>query len=384
MLQNVYGKHIKEQGQDCVGYFREQTQHYTIGIATAQTLRDHNRERKGAEWAANYHSEQMRNCELACDAAKVLLEQMQEHKDAQVIEEIAWKQVLEQHDAQHAARILWDRIGERKNEQETGACIKELKLEPKDELKACQELFLDPPWWTRIWVFQEVIHSGEVIVWFGNGYSVSFEELCGAYSHYKTWTFNLESVFSARGPVKDPSLLSPETSIQRCFNIWLASSGRIWDVRRSIVNLRTAAKAHPTPTDTHYPPKLAGLVKDYRNQQATNPRDMIFALKGMAASGSTGTEVEINYGISVRELYIQIARSFLKKVLNILLWIESPERPVLLHGAGLPSWVPDYQTKQTIFPRIQFGFQYHFRADGGFPPVAQEPRFRQAADDETL
>jgi hypothetical protein len=80
--------------------------------------------------------------------------------------------------------------------------------------------------------------------------------------------------------------------------------------------------------------------------------------------------------ISVRELYIQIARSFLKKVLNILLWIESPERPVLLHGAGLPSWVPDYQTKQTIFPRIQFGFQYHFRADGGFPPVAQEPRFR--------
>jgi hypothetical protein len=188
-------EHIKEQGQDCVGYFREQTQHYTIGIATAQTLRDHNRERKGAEWAANYHSEQMRNCELACDAAKILLEQMQEHKDAQVIEEIAWKQVLEQHDAQHAARILWDRIGERKNEQETGACIKELKLEPKDELKACQELFLDPSWWTRIWVLQEVIRSGEVIVWFGNGYSVSFGELCGAYSHYKTWTFILRVSF---------------------------------------------------------------------------------------------------------------------------------------------------------------------------------------------
>jgi hypothetical protein len=46
--------------------------------------------------------------------------------------------------------------------------------------------------------------------------------------------------------------------------------------------------------------------------------------------------------------------------------------------------VPDYQTKQTTFARIQAGFQYHFRADGDFPLVAQEPRFRQAADDETL
>jgi hypothetical protein len=382
-------EHIKELGQDCVGYFREQTQHYTMEIAAAQALQDHYREQKGAEWAANNCSEQMRKCELACDAVKVLLERMQGYKDAQVIEEIAWNQVLEQHDAQHAAGVLWDWIKEQKDKQETGVYIKELGLEHKDERKACQELFLDPPWWTRMWILQEVIHSAEVIVWFENGYSVSFEELCDAYSHYKTWTFNLEgprgiAAFSARDHVKDPPLFSPGASIQQHFNIWFANSGSVSDIRSGVKDLRSAAKGLPTPTNIQYPPKLAGLVMGYRNQQATDPRDMFFALKGMAASGSSGTEVGINYGISVRKLYTQIACSFLKKVLTILLWIESPERPVQLHGAGLPSWVPDYQTKQITFPRIQAGFQYHFCADKDFPPVAQEPRLRQATDDETL
>jgi len=380
-------EHIQELGQDCVGYFREQTQNYTMEIAALQTLWDHNRERWGAEWAAKWAAK-MRKCELVCDAVKILLERMQGQKDTQVVEEIVWKQVLEQHDAQHAAIILWDWIEERKDEQEAGVYIKELGLEHKDELKACQELFLDPPWWTRMWILQEVIHSAEVIVWFGNGYSVSFEELCDAYGHYKDWTRNLEGPrgiadFSARDLVKDPPPLSPEVSIQRSFYVWFASSGRS-DIRSSVKDLRSAAKGHPTPTNIRYPPELAGLVMGYRNQQATDPRDMFFALKGMAASGSSGTEVKIDYGISVRELYTQIARSFLKKVLTILLWVESPERPVQLHGAGLPSWVPDYQTKQTTFARIQAGFQYHFRADGDFPLVAQEPRFRQAADDETL
>lgn len=83
-------------------------------------------------------------------------------------------------------------------------------------------------------------------------------------------------------------------------------------------------------------------------------------------------------------LYTQVARSLLKKVLIILLWIESPQRPILYQGASLPSWVPDYQTKQSTFPELQFGFQGRFRADDSFPAVPQEPRFRQAADDETL
>jgi hypothetical protein len=375
-------EHIQEQRQNCVGYLREQAQYYTIGMTTAQSLRDQNRERKGAEWASNYHSEQMRNYELACDATKILLERMEAHKDAQVIEELAWKQVLEQHDALHAARILWDQVVEQKDGQEANDYIQELNLENEAGRKVCQELFLDPPWWTRMWILQEVIHSREVIVWFGNGYSVSFEEFCEAYSHFKGWSFNLETI-SARDPVKNPRL-SPQISIQQSFNIWFASSSNISDVRSSVMDLRIAAKAHPAPTNTQYPPPLAGLLKDYRHQQATDARDMIFALKGMAATGSSGTEVEINYGISVRELYTQIARIFLKKVLIILLWIESPERPVLQYGASLPSWVPDYQTKQTMFPRVQFGFQGRFRADDGFPAVAQEPRFRQAATDETL
>ncbi|MCJ1355227.1 MAG: hypothetical protein MMC33_005218 [Icmadophila ericetorum] len=61
------------------------------GRIVAKRLRDQYRERKEAEWLANYNLERMQHYELRIKAAKDLLERMQKHKDLQVIDETSWK-----------------------------------------------------------------------------------------------------------------------------------------------------------------------------------------------------------------------------------------------------------------------------------------------------
>ena len=56
------------------------------------------------------------------------------------------------------------------------------------------------------------------------------------------------------------------------------SGSPVSDIIISTIDLRIAAKAYPTPTDTQYLPNLEGFIMNYRNHQATDLRDMIFAL----------------------------------------------------------------------------------------------------------
>jgi len=121
-VEKCLWEHVKEHGQTCGEYFKGQVQLYTIN---AQSLRDKIREWQGPEWLVNYFSEQLLNSELACDAAKVLLERVDSYTNAELIEEVTWKQVLEQNDALLSARIIWDQIVEQKDNLEAGDYFQE-------------------------------------------------------------------------------------------------------------------------------------------------------------------------------------------------------------------------------------------------------------------
>jgi hypothetical protein len=54
---------------------------------------------------------------------------------------------------------------------------------------ACWSLFYERPWWTRMWVVQEVLHPGDVVVYLGQ-LQVELKELCVMYKRF--------SVFPAR------------------------------------------------------------------------------------------------------------------------------------------------------------------------------------------
>jgi hypothetical protein len=263
----------------------------------------------------------------------------------------------------------------------------------KEGPAACQSLFLDPPWWSRAWILQEVIHSGDVVVYFGNTEPVPIDDICDAYRYYEDWKLIHNEGYAARMArltrEEAPSHLLPSgnPNLQELYKSWIRSNLRTSDIRSLILDLRNAAKnpsaKDVTPYVAPFPPNLSGLLTKFRDQQATDARDLIYAYIGMAAPGSNGTGIAVDYLLSKKILYTRIARALLKNVLIILLWIESPNRPVEPHR-DLPSWVPDYTIKQMPIPRLQVRFHQSFDADLGFPPVDQEPRFQDAVDSEIL
>ena len=184
------------------------------------------------------------------------------------------------------------------------------------------------------------------MVLLGQGDSISLEELLNAYSQWKTWKLLQrphKQVLANMRALQDPSHAFHPIRVteQGWYNYVFATAGHDTDLRSRLVDLRAAAKAAPTPTDTLYPVNLSGLVMNFRDQEATNARDMLYALLGMAAPGSAGADITIDYRVSIRALYTAAARAFLRKVLLVLLMVESSERPIAVDG-DLPSWVPDY------------------------------------------
>jgi hypothetical protein len=108
---------------------------------------------------------------------------------------------------------------------------------------------------------------------------------------------------------------------------------------------------------------LAELLRMFRGQQASDPRDKVYAFIGMA-SDSCG--IPIDYKCSKRAVYIRTARSLRlhSGLLSVLLAVESPDRPVA-SGPVLPSWVPDWTTKQMLVPRFIEELASEFSANRG-------------------
>jgi Heterokaryon incompatibility protein (HET) len=303
-----------------------------------------------------------------------------------------WDQVQESQNCRQAARYLWEKMDEETEQAIASQRVNEMRKDYKAEDETCQTLFINASWWKRIWILQEVIHSGKVLVLLSREDTVTFEELLAAYDSWNKWhmlhkgksAFTPEYVLAQAQPGSNFGLQPIGPTEQDWYDFQFNDPLHFLGSKSHLTDLRAAAKVFPTPTKTTYPLNLAGLIMNFRDHNATDPRDMLYALLGMAAPGSNGSDLVVDYRTSVREVYTIVARKLMKAVLILLLWIESPERPITAHGE-LPSWVPDYRTKQRAFPRTQVTLHRRFSADAGFsPPAEMEPRFRQAADEKTL
>jgi hypothetical protein len=85
--------------------------------------------------------------------------------------------------------------------------------------------------------------------------------------------------------------------------------------------------------------RLADLLPTLRNLAATNPRDKLYALIPTSLDGAE--LLDVDYGLTVEEVYANAAVSFIQKHrnLDILGHCTKPEKGSQL---VLPSWVPDW------------------------------------------
>ena len=199
--------------------------------------------------------------------------------------------------------------------------------------------FLKRPWFERLWIVQEVIMaSGEMILLCGNS-SIAWDTLAKVVATIETNGLSrliLQSINEGADPIAPAGLLNTA-----CVH--------------AMKNMRKMQQ----PLDLQF-----ALIYCLRFK-ATDPRDKIFALLGVATDAGNPV-LHPNYEAPVREVFTQSSRYMMiaNKSLRIL------------HIAGigwsrqitdLPSWVPDWSAPQrvTIFGDMADNAAY--RASASLP-----------------
>ncbi|KAH8590700.1 hypothetical protein B0O99DRAFT_691259 [Bisporella sp. PMI_857] len=146
---------------------------------------------------------------------------------------------------------------------------------------------------------------------------------------------------------------------------WLRTAGYTTDVIAETLSLRSKAANFSRKDIIKYPPPFPALIMSFRDQDATDFHDKVYAFYGMALKEYA---IPVDYNMSKRKLYTRVARSLFRRVLIPLLWVESHNRPVTSTG-DIPSWVPDYTIKQGFIPRSYVSTHTNFYADKAFTSI---------------
>jgi hypothetical protein len=182
--------------------------------------------------------------------------------------------------------------------------------------KALAKLFARP-WWERVWVRQEVAVANEVTVHCGNE-SCSFQAL-GVALHILC-TMDEELGFRA---IKDESASGSNSNV-----LGTTAYNKAYILTEYRLNFGLRPKRRYKD--------LLSLILHTRECQATDPRDKVFSVLGLADSNYWGLKAD--YRLSITETFIAVARSLIskKQSLDVLSASQNPER-----RNGLPSWVPN-------------------------------------------
>jgi len=167
-------------------------------------------------------------------------------------------------------------------------------------------LILNPDWFRRMWVVQELGTANSVFIQCGRC-SVTWTDFLHAvcYLHYTTCSH----------PVKD---ISRVTGLEQIHAAWKKGNR----------------------------PPLQDLMRECCHRRATNPRDKIYALLGLMGD-SMNDCLRPDYTKSVGEVYANTARHFINqtKYLNPICGHQTQGR-----REDVPSWVPDFELDQTLAP----------------------------------
>jgi hypothetical protein len=207
--------------------------------------------------------------------------------------------------------------------------------------KAFSVLF-DRDWFTRVWIIQEVAVSKVVSMWCG-GFDISWQDFTTAVDYATT--------------INIPAIWSNTTSCQRIVQLEVA--------RRSV--------------SEEYKQSLLSLLVLYRNFEATDSRDKIYSLLGIAhESEPDAVQIDPKYTIDAREVYREFTVSILRQRRSLdILGVPRVSKPSLV--GELPSWVADWSVSdfaQTF--RFQLhSRQYFLQFEATPSDLAFEPHFQE-------
>lgn len=165
------------------------------------------------------------------------------------------------------------------------------------------ESFLDRPWFSRVWTFQEVVLSTACTVYCGPC-KISWGDLFDAF------TSTLYADFD-------------EYISHKNFRVNIVGSQR---------NRLRAGKR----------PALKALLQANRERNATEPRDHVYALRGMLDE-EIARSIHVDYFTSLGEVYAKAAKVSIEQDGSLAILGDVEHRVTQESKLEMPSWVPDWR-----------------------------------------
>ena len=204
------------------------------------------------------------------------------------------------------------------------------------EIDACVDLFVTQPWWNRIWTVQEVYHENPVEFRIGM-LSVDFSVM---HEYYRYFYLNVLSDGTPNSTGSYPKI----------FPIGSLPQPVIWG-KQKLIEERNVGKEKLEQS-------LSSLLQKTRGIQASDPRDKIFALRGLVRDKEI---IKADYTASKHDVLINLTLEILRNdwstLEDVLLSVESVDR-----DPDLPSWIPDFGSRQRAIPLVMRYWARHFKA----------------------
>ena len=181
------------------------------------------------------------------------------------------------------------------------------------------ESFLDRPWFSRVWTFQEVVLSKACTVYCGPC-KISWGDLFDAFTSTLYANFN-------------------EYISDKNFRVGIVGAQR---------NRLRAGKR----------PALKALLQANRQRNATEPRDHVYALRGMLDE-EIAHSIHVDYLMSLGEVYAKAAKVSIEQDGSLAILGDVEYRGTQESKLEMPSWVPDWRYRMSIRIHLNKG-----RADG--------------------
>ncbi|KAI1079009.1 heterokaryon incompatibility protein-domain-containing protein [Whalleya microplaca] len=202
-----------------------------------------------------------------------------------------------------------------------------------EEDRRAIRVLLTKPWLTRVWCIQELIRATDPVVVVGRS-TASWDDFANASRRTET------------------QLQQPGENIKEKQNLIFLD-----DIRTKYKHFTVSRGERGTFRVQGH--SLLELLFLTRNFQASDPRDKLFALIGLANDvHSSDWEVLPNYSLAVLEVYHRFALWYITRRRNIELFSFGVDRdaPPLAGLDTLPSWVPDLTRSDMArpFPKLHY------------------------------
>ncbi|PWY84033.1 TPR-like protein [Aspergillus eucalypticola CBS 122712] len=140
--------------------------------------------------------------------------------------------------------------------------------ETKSALEKALQSLLEQPYWSRIWIVQELMLAKDVMLY------------CG------TKSFSWHQLASLRQEIKTHVVYHDSLGISKCTGSVMIAQKMLWDSLPQ--------------NDQHLP--LSDLLMTYGRHKSSDIRDRVYALLGLTSENS----VQANYNLSVEDIYIDV------------------------------------------------------------------------------